>query len=687
MVYAFANGTGDHDLYVSDNTVYFEKDIYIDDNNLNSKNSQSETIQTAIYDHGKRWYVYDAKMEIQYQIFAITSSQVGQRLCNNSDIEFNLPPEKDLLWDSYNVYYNDNYIKTLTRNNNTITVSEFAKTKIDNPFSLIIKAYSYKNNNFIEGRYLTWHYEARDWSRIQEKMQENNEKFGLGHYKRLFITNSISTDLNQSFNFAKPQENVDFDKPYIKDHYLQIDSSGPNKYCEFVLACQDVSQSYKATDSIPAGQYQLQISDIRDYENEYDKKCQVNLDAYVPNITYNRINNSPKYTHWHNGNYINALNLKIYSINEASTQGLIDVTPDSQYQQISNNSFEFKTEGKIDTEEVYIYEDNLRKKKKDEYGHVVKDQDGNDVFELRTLYYTPYTISCYPDLDSITIIPKDMEHSIYTIVTTDSLHAYQNITASAHIDQPHCNYDKAYLIFDKLEGGLNNGYTYQINNQAPIVIPSNGTITLDASLKEFQLKVFDNDGEKGTIGHDERSFTFEIPFTVNRPNAIVIPEPTISHPLCTGDSNGSIAINTADVKLSYDVEPIYTWYVKVNKETKPTTSIGLGPTISNLPAGFYQVELNNDNCIATGSYELINPPLLEFEWVRPSDAKCYGYSDGSIFTNVKGGTPGYKYSWNVGATSNNLLNIPKGKYKLTVLDAHKCQIQTDTIDISEPTKV
>lgn len=169
MVYAFANGTGDHDLYVSDNTVYFEKDIYIDDNNLNSKNSQSETIQTAIYDHGKRWYVYDAKMEIQYQIFAITSSQVGQRLCNNSDIEFNLPPEKDLLWDSYNVYYNDNYIKTLTRNNNTITVSEFAKTKIDNPFSLIIKAYSYKNNNFIEGRYLTWHYEARDWSRIQEK--------------------------------------------------------------------------------------------------------------------------------------------------------------------------------------------------------------------------------------------------------------------------------------------------------------------------------------------------------------------------------------------------------------------------------------------------------------------------------------------------------------------------------------
>ena len=477
--------------------------------------------------------------------------------------------------------------------------------------------------------------------------------------------------------------------------YLQIDYSGPNKYCEFVLACQDVSQSYKATDSIPAGQYQLQISDIRDYENEYDKKCQVNLDAYVPNITYNRINNSPKYTHWHNGNYINALNLKIYSINEASTQGLIDVTPDSQYQQLSNNSFEFKTEGKIDTEEVYIYEDNLRKKKKDEYGHVVKDQDGNDVFELRTLYYTPYTISCYPDLDNITIMPKDMEHSIYTIVTTDSLHAYPNITASAYIDHPHCNYDKAYLIFDKLEGGLERGYEYQIDKQTPQPIPADKKITLDPSLKNFQLKVFDNTNDIEKTGRTERSYSFEIPFSVDRPDALFIPAPSISHPLCTFDSNGSIAINTANVTLSYPEKTAhYTWSViKGDDENQTTTSIGLGPTISDLPAGFYQVELNNDGCIATSSYELKDPPLLEFEWVRPSDAKCYRYSDGSIFTSVVGGTEvvggtdSYIYSWNVGATSKDLLNIPKGDYLLTVLDAHECNIQTDTIDISEPPQV
>ena len=689
MVYAFANGTAGHDLHVSDNTVYFEKDIYIDDNNLNSENSQSETIQTAIYDGIDRWYVYDAKMEIQYQIFAITSSQVGQRLCPNEIIEFNLPPAKDLLWNTYDVYYKDNYIKTLTHNNNTITISEFAGANILNPWSLVFKSYSYKNNSFIEGRYVDFSlYNGHETSQIVKNIQENNEKFGLGHYKRLFIHNNISTDLNQTFNFATPQENVDFDKPYIKDHYLQIDYSGPNKYCEFVLACQDVSQSYKATDSIPAGQYQLQISDIRDYENEYDKKCQVNLDAYVPNITYNRINNSPKYTHWHNGNYINALNLKIYSINEASTQGLIDVTPDSQYQQISNNSFEFKTEGKIDTEEVYIYEDNLRKKKKDEYGHVVKDQDGNDVFELRTLYYTPYTISCYPDLDSITIMPKDMEHSIYTIVTTDSLHAYPNITATAYIDHPHCNYDKAYLIFDKLEGGLERGYEYQIDKQTPQPIPADKKITLDPSLKNFQLKVFDNTNDIEKTGRTERGFSFEIPFYVNRPEALSIPAPSISHPLCTFDSNGSIAINTAKVKLSHDVDPIYTWSViKGDKDNQTTTSIGLGPTISNLPAGFYQVELNNDNCIATGSYELTDPPLLEFESTTSSNAKCYGYSDGSIFISVKGGTGEHRYFWNVGARTKDLFNIPKGDYQLTVLDAHDCKITTDLIKIGQPTKV
>lgn len=695
MVYAFANGTADHDLHISDITPYFEKNFDIDDSELNSEKTTKDEIQTAIYKTDKkRLYVYDAKMEIQYQIFAITSSQVGQRLCPNEIIEFNLPPAKDLLWNTYDVYYKDNYIKTLTHNNNTITISEFAKTKIDNPFSLIIKAYSYKNNNFIEGRYLTRQLgsTAAEWSRIQNKAQENNEKFGLGHYKRLYITNKISTDLNQTFNFAKPQENVDFDKPYIKDHYLQIDFSGPNKYCEFVLACQDVSQSYKATDSIPAGQYQLQISDIRDYENEYDKKCQVNLDAYVPNITYNRINNSPKYTHWHNGNYINALNLKIYSINEASTQGLINVTPDSQYQQLSNNSFEFKTEGKIDTEEVYIYEDNLRKKKKDEYGHVVKDQDGNDVFELRTLYYTPYTISCYPDLNSITIMPKDMEHSIYTIVTTDSLHAYPNITASAYIDQPHCNYDKAYLIFDKLEGGLERGYEYQIDKQTPQPIPADKKIALDTSLKNFQLKVFDNTNDIEKTGRTERSYSFEIPFSVDRPDALFIPKPTISHPLCTGDSNGYIAINTAKVILSYPKKSaIYTWSaLKFNKKAKTTDTLGLGitgPIINNQPKGIYQVKLDNDGCIATSSYELVDPEKLVFTSVSPSDAKCFDYSDGSIFISVDGGTTSYSYFWNVGARTKDLFNIPKGDYQLTVLDAHDCKITTDLIKIGQPTKV
>ena len=482
-------------------------------------------------------------------------------------------------------------------------------------------------------------------------------------------------------NFNGIKKNISYEKPYIKDNKLVIpdDEKGLNKNCSFVFEGKTVSKNYKAIDDnnkpqfIPTGQYQLQI---RDENKNY---CQVNLDAYVPEIEYNYLDKK-KFTHWHNEDTTQAIKLKLFNVEQVYPN--MDIYPNSEY----TKTFKYipGKNNEIHREPIVVYENN--------HAVILWDENNNPIYQTYdSLFATPYYITCYPDLKSIKILPKDTVNSIYTIVSTDSLKAYKKITAKFSYQDPHCNDDDAVLKIKDIGRGLGGKYTFKVEGDNDIVseLDNDGVWSIavkNHSLETISLSIFDVKVNDDDTGLDHRSWS--VSFPVNRPQPIFLPAPSISHPLCTFDSNGSIAINTAKVKLSHDVDPIYTWSViKGDKDNQTTTSIGLGPTISNLPAGFYQVELNNDKCIATGSYQLIDPPQLKFEWVRPSDAKCYGDSDGSIFTNVKGGTPGYKYSWNVGATSNNLLNIPKGKYKLTVWDAHKCQIQTDTIKITEPAEV
>lgn len=61
--------------------------------------------------------------------------------------------------------------------------------------------------------------------------------------------------------------------------------------------------------------------------------------------------------------------------------------------------------------------------------------------------------------------------------------------------------------------------------------------------------------------------------------------------------------------------------------------------------------------------------------VTTEDGTCDNGNLGSITTEALGGLAPYTYSWNTGATTSELYDLPAGEYTLTVTDARGCQVE------------
>lgn len=96
------------------------------------------------------------------------------------------------------------------------------------------------------------------------------------------------------------------------------------------------------------------------------------------------------------------------------------------------------------------------------------------------------------------------------------------------------------------------------------------------------------------------------------------------------------------------------------------------PAVQQLSPGFYNVTVTDSRgCTTEAAVSVGAPPPLQVS-LRPEGLTCHGNNDASLESIVSGGTPSYSYSWNNGATTENLNNIPAGTYTLTVYDANGC---------------
>lgn len=142
-------------------------------------------------------------------------------------------------------------------------------------------------------------------------------------------------------------------------------------------------------------------------------------------------------------------------------------------------------------------------------------------------------------------------------------------------------------------------------------------------------------------------------------------------PTCFGYNDGSIVVTPSGGQSPYEYD-------------FDTTGI-FSPQnrYENLVAGRYIIAIrDNDDCTAYHNLDLGQPDSIIIG-VDTSHISCFGFTDGHISVEVMGGTPEYEYSWDHGANSPQLRNLPAGNYRLAIRDRHDCPAELSLM-LGEP---
>ncbi|MFN5911885.1 MAG: hypothetical protein ACK45H_11155, partial [Bacteroidota bacterium] len=158
--------------------------------------------------------------------------------------------------------------------------------------------------------------------------------------------------------------------------------------------------------------------------------------------------------------------------------------------------------------------------------------------------------------------------------------------------------------------------------------------------------------------------------TITTPSAISITE-TITNVLCNGASTGSISLAVSGGIATYT----YNW-----------SNGGTGSSISGLMAGTYTVTVtDNTGCTASETYTISQPSAITATAsATTTSLLCFG-NQTTLSVVASGGTAPYTYSLNGGTfQSSNSFTVGAGSYTVTVRDANNCQVNSNTVVITQP---
>lgn len=107
------------------------------------------------------------------------------------------------------------------------------------------------------------------------------------------------------------------------------------------------------------------------------------------------------------------------------------------------------------------------------------------------------------------------------------------------------------------------------------------------------------------------------------------------------------------------------------------------PSVGNVGAGRFFVFVRDANgCEITALATVSTPSDLKISGTV-SHPVCFEASNGSIRTQVSGGTAPYLYEWSTGAVTQDISGISAGRYYVTVTDNEGCSY-TETFELTNP---
>lgn len=159
---------------------------------------------------------------------------------------------------------------------------------------------------------------------------------------------------------------------------------------------------------------------------------------------------------------------------------------------------------------------------------------------------------------------------------------------------------------------------------------------------------------------------------VKEPELLELKLVEVSHVKCYGDTTGAI-----NISVEGGVAP-YTFKWNNGAQTED---------LQGLVAGNYSVTVTDNNgCSSQISAVIKQPESLEIAENSIANIDCKGNSTGAISLNVFGGIKPYRYTWNTGESTKDIVSLQAGTYSLKVEDANGCQ-NTYSREITEPAQL
>ncbi len=156
----------------------------------------------------------------------------------------------------------------------------------------------------------------------------------------------------------------------------------------------------------------------------------------------------------------------------------------------------------------------------------------------------------------------------------------------------------------------------------------------------------------------------------------VIDSVNFINPTCFGFTNGQVTIFASNGNTPY----LYQLGAGPNQVSNNFTGLG---------AALYAYTVSDiNNCVASSSVTLVNPPVLSISQVVVTNVICNGNANGTITVTATGGTLPYQYSFNGGVTysaSNIGSGLIAGNYNISVRDANLCVVDSFNIVVTQPT--